>query len=294
MGARVLKTKLQIPIHPSFILLFLWFLLNKNIVGFLLFVSVVLSHEYGHYFVAKKLGYKLDKFFIAPYGACLNYKEKTFEYKDEIKIALAGPVVNLMLSLIVVAFWWAFPNTYNFTYEFVSQSFILATFNLLPCYPLDGGRIFIGFASKFLSRKKAVKLTQIFNIIISIILFIAFVISCFYNFNPTLCLCGCFMLMGVFDSKNESKYQPAFLYKKKAKNFSKPLMLVVNAEVSLSQALSRIEANRFTVFIVVFSNSKTKFLDEQAIKLLSLSYPINMTIAEIFDKSMLKNDRRNN
>lgn len=282
MGVRLLKISKKFPVHPSFILLFLWFLFARNISSFLLFISVVLSHEFGHYFMAKRLGYKLDAFFLAPYGACLNYKEKAFEYKDEIKIALAGPVVNFVLCLATISLWWIFPEVYNLTNEFVIQSFMLATFNLLPCYPLDGGRVFVGLISKFKPRTFAIKITQMLNVIISIFLLIAFVLSCFYNFNPTLCLCGCFLLFGVFESKNESKYQPSFIYKKKTKNFSKPFLLCINGEISLGDALKHIESNRFTVFIVILSNNKTRLVDENKIKLFSLQYSLTTSLDEIF------------
>ena len=140
MGARKLKNR----IHFSFLLLFLWFMLTRNVFSFFIFVAVVLSHEFGHYYVAKKLGYKLSNFVIAPYGVCLNYKEKYFSHKDEILIAIAGPLVNVILSIICTALWWVFPEFYGFSYDFVMQSLMLGLFNLLTFYPHDGGRIFFG------------------------------------------------------------------------------------------------------------------------------------------------------
>lgn len=280
MGAR----RVKFPIHPSFILLFLWFVLTRNILSFLLFCSVVLTHEFGHYFMAKKLGYKIDSFFIAPYGVSLNYKDTIFESKDEIKIALAGPLVNFILSLLMVSLWWITPVVYNFTYEFVFQSIMLGLFNLLPCYPLDGGRIFVGILSQTSPRKKAVKSSIVLNVIFSILLFVLFVISCFINFNPSLCLCGVMLLLGIIDSKAECKYQPISLYKKKTKNFSKPFFVTINGDITISQALKHIESNRFTIFIVILSDNKTKLVDEQNLKFLSIKYSINSTFNEVLNE----------
>ncbi len=279
---RLLKMSKKLPLHPSLILLFLWFCITKNIGGFLIFVCVVLSHEYGHYFIAKKMGYKLDAFIIAPYGVCLNYKERAFDEKDEIFIALAGPCVNLIVCLAISSLWWAFPDTYNFTYELVSQSFSLALFNLLPCYPLDGGRVAVGFLSQYFQRKIAVKITQICNVVLSVFLLTAFAFSCFTNFNPSLCLCGCFLLFGVFEYRGECKYQPSFAFKKRVKNFSKPFFLNIAGTVSLSQALKRIQPNKLTIYVVVLSNGKSKFVDEKKLQMLALKYPINTTFDEIF------------
>ncbi len=282
MVSRILRWNYKkIPIHPTFLLLFLWFILTKNISTFLLFTFVVLTHEYGHYLVAKKCGYKLDSFIIAPYGVNLNYKERAFDSKDEILIALAGPLVNIILSFIVVSLWWILPNLYNYTSDFVNQSLMLGLFNLLPCYPLDGGRIFIGLISQNMERKKAVKIIYYLNYLFSALLLVLFFITCFFDFNPTLCLCAVFLILGVVDSKFESKYQSLSFYKKKIKNFSKPLLLTVDENVCLAQLIKHIEINKFTIFVVNFSNLKTVFLDENHIKLMTLKYPLSQTLKEI-------------
>jgi len=284
MGIRILKKIKKLPIHPTFLLLFIWFIFTRNIISFFLFCSVVLTHEFGHYYMAKKLGYKLDGFFIAPYGVSLNYKEAIFENKDEMKIALAGPCVNFILALFTVSLWWMFPQVYNYTYEFVFQSIMLGLFNLLPCYPLDGGRVFVGVLSQTLSRKKAVKFSVLFNLIFSCLLFVLFFISLFINFNPSLCVCGVMLLLGIIDSKTECKYQPISIYKKKTKNFSKPFFVTINGNITLGEALKHIELNKFTIFIVLLKDSKTKLIDEQLLKLISVRYPINTSFDEIYTK----------
>lgn len=278
------KLRKKLPVHPSFILLFLWFVFTQNLSSFLLFCSVVLTHEFGHYYMAKKLGYKLDSFFLAPYGVSLNYKEAVFESKDEIKIAMAGPLVNLTLALILVNFWWITPEIYNYTNEFVFQSVMLALFNLLPCYPLDGGRIFAGLLSQNIPRNRAVKYLIILNIIFSGLLLILFFISCFINFNPSLCLCAVMLVLGVLDWKNECKYQPIALYKKKTKNFSKPFFITINGDVNIGDALKKIELNRFTIFVVILSDNKTKLIDEQNLKLLSIKYPYTSSFDDIYSR----------
>lgn len=278
MGKRKIKNK----VHFSFLLLFVWFVFTKNIYSFILFCSTVLTHEFGHYIVAKKLGYKLNNFYIAPYGVCLNYKDKVFQQKDEVLIALAGPCVNFILSIFCVCLWWVFPSWYNFSVDFVFQSLMLGLFNLLPCYPLDGGRVFVGMLSNLMPRKKAVKLTVCLNFTIAAGLLVLFIISCFINFNPSLCICGVFMILSGIENKNECRYEVRDVFDKRVKNYSKPLLLTVNASETLASLVKHIEANKFTIFIIVFQNNKTKLLDEQAVKLLSIKYPLNTIIHDIF------------
>lgn len=284
MGSWFLKTKQslkKVPIHPTFVLFFLWFVLTKNISAFFIFATVILTHEFGHYIVAKKLGYKLDSFFIAPYGVSLNYKERAFDSKDEVLIALAGPAVNLCLSLVIVSLWWIAPDIYNYSHSFVMQSTMLGLFNLLPCYPLDGGRIMVGLLQNYISRERAVKLTSIFNFIFSFIMLLLFFISCFIDFNPSLCLFGCFLIMGIIDSKYESKYQPIALFKKQNKNFSKPIFLTVDCNTTILKLLRHIEINKMTIFVVTLKGDKVIFLDEGQVKKLSLKYPVNTSLEKI-------------
>ena len=90
------------------------------------------------------------------------------------------------------------------------------------------------------------------------------------------------MILGLFESKREGRYQPTILYKKKTKNFSKPFFYVINGDVTLGQAIKKIEINRFTIFIVNLSCGATKTVDEQKLKLLSLKFSFSTTFDEIF------------
>lgn len=247
-----------------------------------MFAFVVLAHELGHYFCARKLGYKLDSFFLAPYGVSLNYKEAAFDSSDEIKIALAGPLVNIFFSILAVAFFWIYPESYCFTITFVEESLILGLFNLLPCYPLDGGRILAGLLSGKMPRKKAINIVVILNYIFSGMFIMTFVISCFISFNPTFALAGCFLLMGVVQTSYEGRYKLMALFKKKTKNFSKPISYAVNSSVTLGELIKHIEVNKFTIFYILFSDGKTKIIDEKIVIKLSLEHSLSMTLEKIY------------
>ena len=284
MGIRILGNRLssklkKIPIHPSFALFFIWIVIFNDFFVFLSFLVALLTHEAGHFYVAKKLGYKLNSFYIAPYGVNLNYKEKVFSHNDEILIAIAGPLVNLSLSVVCVAFWWIFPVWYGYLYQFVFQSMILCLMNLLPCYPLDGGRVFASLLSKSMPRGRAIKIVYILNYLFSAILIILFIISLFINFNPSLCLCGCFLLLGVVDSKFESKYQPTVFTKGKTKNFSRPFFVMVDESVKLKSLLKHIEPNRHTIFVVLLKE-KTEYIDERQVREYLLKFSFTSTIGE--------------
>ena len=251
-----------VSIHPTFYLVILWFLICGGIVEFAIFSIVLAIHEFGHYYVSKKQGYTLEKFYIAPYGACLNYKEKQFERRDEIKIAMAGPIVNLICAFLFIALWWVFPQTYVYSLSFVEESLFLALFNLIPAYPLDGGRVLVAISSHKRGREKAVKKAKIFNLTFSIIFFSLFVISWFYSFNPTFALATVFMLSGMLEGEFGAKYKNSFLFKKRVPPFSKSRHLVVPENLFFKDLLKKIDGDCYTIFEVLSEKGEIIFLTE--------------------------------
>ena len=275
---RILK---KIPIHPTFILLFFWFLLSGAVLEFFILIGVVLIHELGHYVVAKKLGYKLSGFYLAPYGVSLNYKDGKFLPYDEVKIALAGPMANFALSFLLLGLWWLFPVLYCFTYQIANLSLFLAVFNLLPAYPLDGGRVLVSALSEKLGRKKALKISIAFNIAFCVVFFIGFVITCFINYNPTLALMVVFLLGGIMESKFEGRYESINLFNKKIKDFSHVKSLAVSEQASLGELLRAIDSSKLTLFYILYADGKTRILSEKSVLSFCMKHPITTKIKDL-------------
>ena len=261
---RILK---KLPIHPSFYLFFAWFVISGQVSEFFIFFFVILIHELGHY------------------GVALNYKEGKFLPKDEVKIALAGPCANIVISLFLISLWWLYPSIYALTYKMVELGTFLAIINLLPAYPLDGGRVLVALLSQKMPRKKSLKISIIFNIAFSIIFFVAFIITCFINFNPTLALMVVFLVIGILESNFEGKYEKMSLFNKKIKNFSQIKSIYVSPSTKLSEIIKSIDANRLTIFYVTMPDGNIKTLSENAIMKLCLKYPYETKIEEIFAKN---------
>ncbi len=145
------------------------------------YAIAVLLHECAHYLVANKLFYRCQKIQLSIFGAVLYGEFADVTSKDSIKIALAGPVCNLCLCLVCLALWWIVPDVYPFTEVFFQANLTMAAVNLLPFYPLDGGRIASGLLQKFL--KKPLDVVKKVTVIFSLLLFVMFVISLFSGHN---------------------------------------------------------------------------------------------------------------
>lgn len=281
---RLLKLAKKVPIHPTFFLLAIWFFVSGQVAEFFSLMGVVLLHELAHYLTAKKLGYRLTSFYLAPYGVALNYKDGKFDFKDEIFIALAGPSINLIFCVVILALWWVFPVTYCYTCTVFETSLFLALFNLIPAYPVDGGRAMVAMLSEKIGRKKALKVSMFFNIIFCVIFFVFFIISCFYSYNPTFVLMIVFLLSGIMESNFEGKYERISVFERCPKNFSQIRQYYVSENTTISQLLKAIDNRKFTIFYVVFLSGQTKILTEKMVLSLCKKYPLTIKLSELYEK----------
>lgn len=131
----------KVRIHPLFFLAGVWYSFTGD---FLSFVSVALCavlHELAHAAAAAKIGYGMQSVCLMPYGAVVRVDLDGVSPKDEIKIAIAGPLFNLALAIGFLALWWCFPSLYPYTETAFTSTLSLAVCNLLPALPLDGGRV---------------------------------------------------------------------------------------------------------------------------------------------------------
>ncbi len=279
-----IKKNQKFGVNPAFFLVILWLIVNFGFLSFFGYLLAILIHELGHYFVAKWLGYRLSKFSLSPYGVSLSYYGQELEERDDMLIALAGPFSNLITSLFCLALWWIFPVSYNFLASFVEVSLVIALFNLLPAYPLDGGRVFVSLCSRFIDREKAIKLTMIFNVIFAIFFFVIFIVLCFINFNPTFLLFGVFLILGLLDLNFLSKYEKISAFNKSFKNFSKPKVFVIDENVCLKDILRRVRKNRTCLFVLMKSNGKSVLISDKQILNLSLKADISKCIGDYLKK----------
>jgi stage IV sporulation protein FB len=148
---------------------FIIFLLFPFITTICILASVIL-HEMGHVYMSKKLGYNVEKILINIFGGAAIVDESYIDNnKNAIKIAMAGPVVNIILSLISFVFciiFFKYEYIYDNILTLLTINLILTFTNLIPVFPLDGGRILYHTISIFNS-KNSKKISSIISIIIS-------------------------------------------------------------------------------------------------------------------------------
>lgn len=113
--------------------------------GALLFASVLL-HELAHAAVARRLGVRVYEVELLPFGGVAHMDEPAMvDPKAETRVALAGPAFNAALGLVAGGLRWALGGPGDGGGDWLNvlaaDQLGLALFNLLPAFPLDGGRV---------------------------------------------------------------------------------------------------------------------------------------------------------
>lgn len=204
----MVKQKTKIKVGASFFALAFFMLITKNGVYFLYYIIAVILHEFAHARVALKLGYKTKDICLSAFGAVLYGDFNDVTFCDEAKIALAGPFLNLFMAVCTLALWWVFPSLYTFTQPFYIANVCIFAINLLPCYPLDGGRVLFAVMGEKLGENKAKKLFVALGVLLSLVCFCLFLFFLFCGVvNLTFGLFGLFLFANATGFKKQKVYQ---------------------------------------------------------------------------------------
>ncbi|MFH1245887.1 MAG: site-2 protease family protein [Candidatus Omnitrophota bacterium] len=165
---------ISIRIHLTFLLMPLIFSYFYGLKGvfliFFVFMCVTL-HELSHSLQARRFGIKVEEIILLPIGGIAEMKSIPEKPAEEFRVSIAGPLFNITLALVlfVPAYYYlglkyqtllhpgigTWPQT--FAYAFWINP-ILAGFNLLPAFPMDGGRILRAFLAKRMDYGRATRI----------------------------------------------------------------------------------------------------------------------------------------
>ncbi len=255
----------------SFVFVIILCFMFKNFLLLLNYLFALILHELAHLFVAISRGYKLKQARLDMFGLSISLNEKILE-NDSFAINIAGPLFNLVLCLVCMSLYWLIPQSQNVLNYFCLSNFVLAIFNLLPIYPLDGGKI---FRSLIKSDKAYKNLDLIIRTTFSVAFLILFVMSCFKKINFF------YLIMVLFFVTSKPKTTPTLTLLKpsKEKNFNKVVLLKVSETNTIFELLKQIKAKNYTIFYC--NTLKNPYIDEDMLINYSISYPLETELINL-------------
>lgn len=274
-GSLHLATVSGIPvkIHWSFGLLLIWVAYETSRGGFepwlvLISIGIVLSvffcvilHEFGHALAARKFGVHTFDIIMTPIGGIARLERMPEGRGQEFWVALAGPVVNFVivgliwlgflifkgeaLPIFSMAFWDFENGASSYFIVIMLANGYLGTFNLLPAFPMDGGRMLRSLLSLRMDRSKA---TQIASYTGQAIAIGMFGLGLMRN-QPTLTLIGVFIFFAA-RQEYQSLVKQTRLTNLKASNIMEPVQYLLFLGQGIATAKGLISTLSDLSFIV--------------------------------------------
>ena len=241
---------MRFAVHPLFLLFGVYYAFTGRIFLFLVTTLVALMHEFGHAAMAARYGYRLNRVVLMPYGALVSGDIEGIGLKEEIAVALAGPLVNAVTALLFVALWWFIPDAYPYTDVAAYASGAIAAVNLLPAYPLDGGRVFYCLVEKKWGAKAASRAARGAGLLFGTALFALFVYSCFVSLNPTVLFFAAFLFAGALGGGGAAYVRIRVDYSREMKRGLEVRRVAVREDCTLKKMLSFLRRGKYTEFIV--------------------------------------------
>lgn len=176
----------------------------------------ILFHELGHAIMADRLKLQIERIHLYLFGGMAELKHRPLYPRQELLIALSGPIASLMLSGLFLVIYQYFPaDAYlsKLVIRFLIQiNFLLAVFNLIPIFPLDGGRalraVFWFFTRRYYKASTITLYTSYTLIIVILILGIIDLWSVNSGLEYIFILLAFYLAYTVWNGRSELLHQP--------------------------------------------------------------------------------------
>lgn len=193
----------KIEIHPTCYFFLFVAILTGNFIIVVLSSILLLGHECGHFFMAMYFGWPTDKIVFYPFGGIAKFKaDINSPLKQELLVLLMGPIIQC-----IIFYLFRYINLPIQHYQLLTNiHYQILLFNLLPIYPLDGGRILQCFSCYFISYYRSFQFIYYVSYTVIICLFLMI--------HPSLqlLLIGSILFIRmILEQKKTKYYQEKFL-----------------------------------------------------------------------------------
>ena len=207
---------MEIKVNLKIFIFAIIFYFTKQIEIYVLLMTFAFLHELGHMLAGILLGSKVKRISIMPFGLSISFGVEAKDYNKRVRngnllnikrivIALAGPVTNFSIAFLLFLFS---PNIQIVdSLHIVYANLLIGIFNLIPIYPLDGGRVLKEILQIFLGLKNSIVTVNIISNITTIVLTVisSIAILFYHNISIVFIIMYLWYLTLIENKKYESK-----------------------------------------------------------------------------------------
>jgi stage IV sporulation protein FB len=266
---------MKIFLHPLFIaVIVLAFLLGSGFFALSMLAAVVV-HELSHAFVARRVGIHTDRLRLLPFGAEVTIDCAYIDSDKRIAILLAGAAGNLLVVISLGSLLWLFPMIFMSLEALIICNAVTAGLNLLPIYPLDGGKIIEQVLSAK-AREHVARKTM--NVVSSVIFIVTFVLCAVFFFNLALLLFCIFMFVSINMDFRATVFRSK-IYRHIGSHKNKVIEVAVSSTDDLLSLYKLVSPTRTTKFVLVDENNKAIY--ENELEKLLLNHPVTTKLRDV-------------
>lgn len=258
-----------------------------------IFVTVVM-HEFGHALAAKNYGIQTRDITLLPIGGLARLDKLPEKPLEELVVAFAGPLVNIVLALIT-SFFITFPenaealaaqlstgvNASNFFLNFFIVNIVLAVFNLIPAFPMDGGRVLRALLAFKFRRHVATKIAARIGQFIAI----GFILLGFIS-NPFLIFIGLFVIVSA-QMETEHAASKFILKGFKVRDVLMKQYQTIDASAPIKTAIALLLDSQSKIFMITKDNEPVGTLNRDQMIVALSEKGENTVISSAMNKNLI-------
>ena len=244
-----------IRLHFTFLLFLIWLGVADYLaagpaaavatVSFILLVFVCVTlHEFGHILMGRRFGVNTPEVILSPIGGIANMERMPEAPAQELLVAIAGPLVNVVIAaVLMLVFGIGFQDLSSISMDsatlaqrLVFVNIVLVLFNLIPAFPMDGGRV---LRAVLAMRMGAPKATAVAARIGQGFAFLFVLLGLFYN--PILMLVGIFIYFAAASEEQSAAFS-GFASGLRASDAMEPSPITLSEDAPLSLAIDMLLA----------------------------------------------------
>lgn len=253
-----------IHVHPILLVFIGISFITGTFVQLFIILSIVFFHEFGHFIAARFLKWRVQHIMLWVFGGVMKTEEHgTRPFHEEVLVAVAGPLQHIIIYLL----GFSLSNTTILPTSVMEMimyyNTVILLFNLLPIWPLDGGKILFNCLTLVIPYRKAYHSIIMFSMIVSVL----FILVQLFVLPFTL---SSFLIMVFLFWENKAEWKQRFyvfirfLLQRYQGNVpvSARYSITVPHHYSLMDVFEQFRRDKKHSVYVIFPNKRRKVMDE--------------------------------